>query len=170
MIQMRDLKELDYKILYELMKNSKTSDRRLAKILGVSQPTVTRRRAMLEKEVIEGYTTIPRWDKLGYEILALVLVKAKLQFATEEKMREAYDFSMNWLKKQPNVILAGQCRGLGFTGFMISVHKTYADFDAFMGEHRRQLGSYLEDVQTVLSNLSGPGIARTLHLKYLAET
>jgi len=170
MMQMGNLKEIDYKILYELMKNSKTSDRRLAKKLGVSQPTVTRRRSKLEKEVIEGYTTIPRWEKLGYQILALILVKAKLQFASNETMREAYDSSMEWLKKQPNVILAGQCRGMGFTGFMISVHKTYADFDAFMGEHRRRLGNYLEDVQTVLANMSGPGIARSLHLKYLAET
>ncbi len=41
---MKELKPIDYKILFELMKDSHRSDRQLAKALGVSQPTVTRRR------------------------------------------------------------------------------------------------------------------------------
>jgi DNA-binding Lrp family transcriptional regulator len=60
-----NLKSVDYQILWELVKNSRRSDRELARILGISQPTVTRRRTVLEKEVIDGYTAIPRWDKLG---------------------------------------------------------------------------------------------------------
>ena len=40
---MQNLKSIDYKILFALMKNSKISDRQLAKEIGVSQPTVTRR-------------------------------------------------------------------------------------------------------------------------------
>ena len=169
MIHMFKLKEIDYKILYELMKNSKTSDRQLAKKVGVSQPTVTRRRVMLEEKAIAGYTAIPKWDKLGYQILAIILVRAKLQFAAGERMKEAFDASMKWLEEQPNVIMAGQCRGMGFTGFMVSIHKTYADFDAFMNEHRRQLGSFLENVQTILTNLSGAGMLRPLHFKYLIK-
>ena len=46
-------KPTDYKILFELMKDSHRSDRQLARSLGVSQPTVTRRRAMLENKFIE---------------------------------------------------------------------------------------------------------------------
>jgi len=45
---MTKLKVIDYKILFELTKNSKISDRKLAKKVGVSQPTITRRRAKLE--------------------------------------------------------------------------------------------------------------------------
>jgi len=41
------------KLLFALIKNSKRSDRDLAKILGFSQPTVTRLRKALEKEAIE---------------------------------------------------------------------------------------------------------------------
>ena len=48
---MKDLKPIDYKILFELMKDSHRSDRQLAKALGVSQPTVTRRRAMLRRKL-----------------------------------------------------------------------------------------------------------------------
>jgi len=42
-------KELPQKLLRELLKNSKRSDRDLAKILKVSQPTITRTRHKLEK-------------------------------------------------------------------------------------------------------------------------
>ena len=40
------------KLLLELVKNSKRSDRDLAKALDVSQPTVTRMRKKLEKEAV----------------------------------------------------------------------------------------------------------------------
>lgn len=165
---MSKLKPLDYKILYELMKNSKTSDRKLAKGLGVSQPTVTRRRARLEKEVIEGYTTIPKWDKFGYEIMAITLVKAPFKVAAPNKVSEAYEKSMKWLEKQSNVIFGGGCRGLGMTGLMISVHKSYSALDRFLTDHRTQLGSILENVETIIVNLSGKAVYRPFHLKYLA--
>jgi len=38
------------KILHELIKNSSRSDHEIAKVIGVSQPTVTRLRNQLEKE------------------------------------------------------------------------------------------------------------------------
>ena len=82
---MRKLKPLDYKLLFELMKNAKRSDRQLAKLMGVSQPTVSRRRAFVEKELIDGYTTVPKWEKLGYEILAITLIKTKSGLASKEK-------------------------------------------------------------------------------------
>jgi len=42
-------KDLPQKLLRELLKNSKQSDRELAKTLKVSQPTITRLRHKLEK-------------------------------------------------------------------------------------------------------------------------
>ena len=43
-------KELPQQLLRELLKNSKRSDRELSKILGVSQPTITRARTKLVNE------------------------------------------------------------------------------------------------------------------------
>ena len=160
---------IDYKILAALMKNSKTSDRQLAKEIGVSQPTVTRRRARLEKEVIDGYTAIPRWAELGYNILAITLVKTPLKFGSEQETKDAIECAYKWLKKQPNVIFGGECRGLGMTGVMFSVHKSYSDLDRFLSSHRQQLGHLLEGVDTIIVNLAGEGIRRPLHMKYLAE-
>jgi DNA-binding Lrp family transcriptional regulator len=164
------LKPLDYKILFELMRNSKISDRQMAKKLGVSQPTITRRRARLEKEVIDGYTAIPHWEKLGYEILAITLVKASLKLGSENQVSDAIEKSQKWLKNQSNVIFGAECRGMGMTGVMLSLHENYTAFDRFMLNHRLQLGHLMEDVQTIIVNLSGKTIHRPLHLKYLAET
>ena len=62
--------------MIELLKNSKESDRKLARKLGVSQPTITRTRNKLEREgFIRSYTIFPNWRKLGFEILALTFVK-----------------------------------------------------------------------------------------------
>ena len=86
---MKDLKPIDYKILFELMKDSHRSDRQLAKALGVSQPTVTRRRAMLEENFIDGYTVIPKFGQIGYQIAAITFLKSKLKGTTGvEKLRD----------------------------------------------------------------------------------
>jgi len=167
---MKSLKPIDRRILSELMKNARISDRKMARILGVSQATISRRRAALERELVDGYTAIPNWDKLGYEILAITLVKTPHRFASDQQRKEAANRSMKWLAEQPNVIMGSGCRGMGMTGMMISLHKSYADFDKFLDTHREQLGDLLEDVQTIVVNLTGKGVYRPLHLKYLAQS
>jgi DNA-binding Lrp family transcriptional regulator len=72
------LKEVELKLVSELMKNSRKSDRQLARAIGTSQPTVTRIRSRLEKEgYIKEYTTIPDFGKLGHHLLGLTFVKLK---------------------------------------------------------------------------------------------
>jgi DNA-binding Lrp family transcriptional regulator len=164
-----ELKNTDHKLLVELIRNCKRSDRQIAKVLGVSQPTVTRRRKRLEGEVLDGYSAIPIWHKIGYGILAITLVKAPLRFASEEKREAAFEKSMKWLGQQPNVILGSESRGMGMTGVMISVHKTYGDLDNFLSTHKAQLGDLLEDTETIIVNLSGKTVYRPLNFKYLAE-
>ena len=69
------MKPAELRLLSELVKDSLRSDRELAKAVGVSQPTVTRMRARLEKEkVIKEYTMIPDFHKLGFEILAITFL------------------------------------------------------------------------------------------------
>ena len=119
---MKELKSLDYRLLSELIRNSRRSDRELAKVLHVSQPTVTRRRTLLEKELIESYTAIPRWEKLGYELFAITFVKIKAVIASKEKYSETRKKGLEWVTKQPCVIMSAACRGMGVDSFMISIH------------------------------------------------
>ena len=167
---MKKLKPLDYKILFELMKNAKRSDRQLAKLLRVSQPTVSRRRAFIERELIDGYTAVPKWKKLGYEILAITLIKTKSSLASKEKYAAVRKRGLEWLMKQPNIIMSGGCRGMGVSAFMISVHKSYSDYDEFMYRYRLELADTVDDLQTVIVNLAGRELLKPLHVKYLAET
>ena len=137
---MTKLKDLDYKILHELMSNSKMSDRKLAKKLGVSQPTVTRRRARIENNLIDGYNAIPKWGKLGYEILAFTFVKTKQNLRTKKLYDDAVKRGTKFLMEQPNIIMSGGCRGMSKNGFIISVHKSYSDLDNFLADHKREIG------------------------------
>jgi DNA-binding Lrp family transcriptional regulator len=166
---MENLKSIDYRILWELVKNSRRSDRELARILGVSQPTVTRRRTVLEKDLIEGYTAFPKWEKLGYEILAITFVKIRPSIASKKEYETTRKKGVEWLMDQPTIIMAGACRGSGIDSFMISIHRGYSDYDEFMRNYRLELGEYIDDVQSVLVNLAGKELVKPLSLKYLTN-
>ena len=159
-----------HKLLFELMKDAKKSDRELAKVLGVSQPTVSRTRKFLEKELIEGYTAVPKWEKLGYEIFAITLFKIKSVVATKERYPAVRKKGLDWLMSQPNVIMAGASRGMGMDAFNLSLHKSYSDYDDWFRNIRLELGDLINDVQSVLVNLRGKELLKPLHFKYIAET
>lgn len=166
---MEQLKAVDCKILAALMKNSKTSDRQLAKQIGVSQPTVTRRRARLEKEALDGYTAVPKWVPMGFEILAITMLKINPMTGLRDSYEAARVRAVKWHAKQPSVIMSSGCRGMNRDGVVISVHKSYADFDHFISEHKRELGDLFSEADTVIVNLGGKDIIKPLHLKYLAD-
>jgi len=151
------------------MRNSKLSDRQLAKKLGVSQPTITRRRKMLENELIENYTLVPKWSKLGYEILAINFVKIKQTVATEEKYQAVRERGLKWLMKQPNIIMTAASRGMGMDAFNISLHKTYSEYDQWFRSFRGEWGELVDDIQSVLVNLRGDEVIKPLNFKYLSE-
>jgi DNA-binding Lrp family transcriptional regulator len=163
------MKSIDYKILFALMKNSKISDRQLAKEIGVSQPTVTRRRARLEKEAIDGYTAIPKWKTLGYEILAFTFIKSKQELWLKKNVHVFRERGTKWMMKHPNVLMSGGSQGMNMDGFMISVHRSYSSLDKFLSEQKNELGDMFTDIQTVIVNLGGSDILKPLHLKYLAD-
>lgn len=73
-----ELRDVEVRIIAELMKNSRGSDRELARTIGVSQPTVSRTIKMLEEEgYIKEYTMIPDFGKLGYEIMGITSLQVE---------------------------------------------------------------------------------------------
>ncbi len=166
---MTDQKSLDYRILSALFKNSRISDRRLAKILGVSQPTVTRRRARIEKELIDGYTIVPKWEAIGFEIAAFTFIKGQREFLERGKLKEALEKAKQWLSKQPNVLFAGAGEGMGWDGVMISFHKSYSDFSRFKMEHDMELSDVITESRSFLVEINPKIALKPFHLKYLAE-
>ena len=151
------------KLLFELIKNSKRSDRDLAKILDISQPTVTRLRKVLEKEAIKQYTIIPNFSYLGFDILALTLFRSK------ELVHPLWDKGNEWTKDQPNVVFLSTGQGIESDAIMISVHKNYADFVKFYHIFRRDWGKYLEDFKIFLISISGSVIMKPFTFNYLID-
>jgi len=165
---MDELKQIDHRLLGELLKDSIRSDRELAKILGVSQPTVTRRRANIEKTLTDGYTVIPKLNELGFEIVAFTFIKHQLKLAKAQDRDEAYRRVKEWMMKQPNIILAIEGQGMGWDGILISFHKNYSDFTEFIKEHNNVFSDLLLDAQSFISSTSPKTTRKPFHLKYLA--
>ncbi len=163
------MKLTDYKIIRELLKNSRRSDRELARILGISQPTVTRRRAKIEKNFIDGYTAVPIWEKIGLEIIAFTFVKHKIKFVKADVREEVFRSVREWLKRQPNVILAIDGQGMGWDAIFVSIHRNYTDFTEFINKHNSELSEFLIDTQSFISNYNPSTVKKRFHLKYLSE-
>jgi DNA-binding Lrp family transcriptional regulator len=126
------LKELELKLLSELIKNSRRSDRELAKAIGASQPTTTRLRSKLEKEgYIKEYTIIPRFSKIGYHIMAFSFFKIESPVSAEtlEKFKNALPIK---LSEYPwGIVMAKSCMGGSHDAVIVSFHPNYASFDHF---------------------------------------
>jgi len=167
MIAMKELKQIDYKLLFELMKDSHRSDRQLAKALGVSQPTVTRRRAMLEENFIEGYTVIPKFGQIGFELAAFTFLKSKLKYKTGEEKDVALNTLKEWYSKQPNVILVLDGRGMGWDAVCLSLHENFSGFSEFIRAHDSELSEWIVESQTFHSDLKTGLVLKPFHLKYL---
>jgi len=71
-----ELDTIDKKLLYELVKDSRSSLRRLAEELNVSPATLHNRLLRLMQEgVIKGFTTLLDYSKLGYSLTAIIMIK-----------------------------------------------------------------------------------------------
>ena len=164
---MKELKSLDCKLLIELMKNSKRSDREIARVLGSSQPTITRRRARLEKDFIDGYTVLPKWRNIGFRLVAFTFVKTNIEYIKPEKRKEALSKVKKWFAEQSNVIVATQGKGLGWDGIIVSVHTDYLDFAQWTRKHNSECSEFLIETQSFISDLNPTTFIKPFSLKVL---
>jgi len=149
-------------LLLELLKDSKRSDRELAKVLEVSQPTVTRMRSRLVKEgVIKEWTIIPDFTKMGYEILAITCIKGKWRSEFGER-------AVEWAMANPNIIFVARAEGMGKNAVVLSMHKNYSEYSDWLEDRMVEWADALEDYDTMLISLGGR-IIKPFSLKYLAE-
>lgn len=157
------MKPIKMKLLSELLKNSKRSDRELSKVLRVSQATVTRTRNNLVRDgMIQEFTIIPNFVELGYELFAISSVRNKV--ITEELIEKAE----KWVKKYPNIVLMAGAEGSGKNGVIVSLHKNYTDYSKFVTEARMYWGEDMENYDTLLVSLKGT-VVKPFSLRSLAE-
>lgn len=159
------LKELPQKLLRELLKNSKRSDRELAKVLGVSQPTITRARHNLEREgAIQDYTVVPDFKKMGFEIMVIGLVKVRPEAITPESIAKAKAYA----EKLPWAIYSAMGEGMGMNGVVISFHKNYTELHRRMNQFRVAWKDYLDKIEFFIIAL-GEGEYKRFSLTYLKD-
>ncbi len=156
-------------LLHELLKNSKRSDRDLARMLGLSQPTVTRMRRKLERTgyVLE-YTVIPDFAKLGYEIMAFTFMNiTRYDEKTREPFRNLAEKAHKWAIDNPKIILGAAGDGLdGKNCMMISLHKDFTDYYRFISEFRGKWSSHMRDIESFLVSFKATMI-KPFSFKYL---
>jgi DNA-binding Lrp family transcriptional regulator len=146
-------------VLNELIKNSNRSDHKLAKTIGISQPTVTRLRNQLEKEdKIQEYTIIPNLTKMGYSILAVFLMKYKTNGQKTKKMIE--DISNG------NSLFASKAQGMGKNAIMISLFKNYTEYAEYLNNISSKYDDIVEEYDSMMVDLEG-SILKPFSLKYL---
>ncbi|MEM4703770.1 MAG: winged helix-turn-helix transcriptional regulator [Candidatus Bathyarchaeia archaeon] len=143
------------RLISELIKNSRRSDRALASVLGVSQPTISRILKKLEKEgYIKGYTLMLEFSKLGFEILAITFAKLKYPL-TSEDIEKARRQVCEVINKENSCVLLGMS-GIGCDAdrVVVSLHEDYSSYLSFVNLIKRQETVEVDSVKSFIVNLN----------------
>jgi len=142
------LKDIHLKVTAELLKNSRNSDREIAKRLGISQPTVTRTRTKLEKSgLIQAYTAIPDFRKMGFQLLAFTFM------SFQEDRPELFVKAREWVSKRPSIIFANNGLGQGMNSVMMSLHKDFTSYKLLLDQLKRDWSPNLTKEQSFVISL-----------------
>jgi DNA-binding Lrp family transcriptional regulator len=164
------VKDIELKLISELMKNSRRSDRELAKAIGTSQPTVSRIIKKLEKEgIIKEYTMIPDFAKLGYELMSVLFIKVK-EMGKPEDFKRVSEVTAEEVRKNVFPDLLNEAGlGLGFDGIVVTLHRSYSDYKKQLDYARSRSFVKAERVDGFLINLKDPVHYRSLTLSVVAN-
>jgi DNA-binding Lrp family transcriptional regulator len=160
------LKETELRLICELIKNSRRSDRELAKSLGVSQPTVSRIRTKLEKRGIIQYTGSPDLKELGFEIVAITF--GNLNVGSSSDVNDRVERGKEFLQKHSNVLFFSTGRGLSSDRVTVTAHKSYSDYTKFIGELKNDWADIIAVTGSFLISLGSDNVLRSITFKHLA--
>ena len=164
------MKDIEFKLVSELMKNSRRSDRELAKTIGVSQPTVSRMIKRLEKEgVIEEYTMIPNFSKLGFTILTLVFTRMKKEISPDliEKVRERVREDEKESPSSALMALSGM--GCDSDRVLVLLSEDYSTYSRYLSMIKEHPLVEIEGVKSFMIDLTDQSHFRPLTFSSLAK-
>jgi DNA-binding Lrp family transcriptional regulator len=154
------------KLMKEMLKNSRRSDRELAKSVNASQPTVTRNRKILAR-YIRSYTVVPEFSKIGYELLAFTFAKCRTH---DSKTLEArFPTAQEWFMKKPNVLFVSDGEGLERDFAVVSLHRNYSKYAEFMRDCVFNFSDIMYDFQSFIVSLKTGMVMKPFDLAYLSD-
>ncbi len=166
---MKKLKDIDYKIISELIMNPKISDRELAEKLGVSQPTISRRRVRLERERSIAYSVTPNFERFGFDLLAFTFIHFDFSFSSGVFGGEAAELMSKAIQKHPNVIFGSSGRGLGYETVLLSIHRSFGDYLRFKDSLKTDLAKHVLEIRSFAISMKGDNTFRPLSFAYLGD-
>ncbi len=137
-------------VFFELIKNSKKSDRDIAKKLKISQPTVTRIRKKLEKNVIGKYTALPILPEIGIELISFTFGKC------DNPKKNIKTCLEQMIKTNPKVLFAVSGEGMGKTCLIIALNKNYKDYVDFLTNIREQVRIHCKGAKVEFDSFLAP--------------
>jgi len=164
------LKEIELRVVAELMKNSRRSDREIAKALHISQPTVGRVIKRLEKEgIIKEYTMIPDFAKLGYKLMGMSFMKLE-DSASSSITPEIRKKTAEVERNNPYAsLIAVDGEGLKKDRVFISLYRTYSDFHRAMDFAKQLPFINVESLESFLVDLENKNNYRVLSMATVAN-
>lgn len=164
----RPLKNLELRLVAELMKNSRRSDRELAKVIGVSQPTITRTMNKLEeKGVIQEYTMIPNLRMLGYTIMgATRFALTEAPVADRAKARKTLIGTEEDKPHAVPIAVKGHCQGRDH--LFVNFYRDYSEYTQGMNDLKRVPLINVDNIDTFLVDLTDKTNYRILSMSAVA--
>jgi DNA-binding Lrp family transcriptional regulator len=164
------MKEVERRLIVELMKNSRRSDRELARAIGCSQPTVSRMIKRLEKKgVIKEYTMIPDFQKLGYAIMGATLLGLR-ENLDEPTLAEVRRKTAEVERSHPHAsLIAVNGQDQTKNRLFITFYEDYSAYKEAMRIARSLPYVKVESMETFLVDLNDKANYRVLSMAPIAE-
>jgi DNA-binding Lrp family transcriptional regulator len=164
------MKDIELKVVIELMKNSHRSDRELARAVGVSQPTLSRTRTKLEKQgIIKEYTIIPDYSQLGLALMSMTFTKMRGTLSKEivDDMKKR---AGNTISEHPSALILGNM-GMGCNADYVAIafHKDYNEYSEFMRDIREFPNVNIDETKSFIVNLLEKNQFQPLSFSQLAK-
>jgi DNA-binding Lrp family transcriptional regulator len=164
------MKKTELKLIAELMKNSRRSDRELARVLKCSQPTVSRMIKKLEKQgYIKEYTMIPDFQKLGYTLMGATLIGV-IETPEAKTFEEIRKKTQEVEKSHPHALLMAVNGQSGNKNrLFITFYEDYSAYSEAMRLTKSLPYARLDTLESFLVDLSDETNYKLLTMSSIAE-
>jgi len=164
------MKDIELKVVIELMKNSHRSDREVARAIGVSQPTFSRTRKKLEKQgMIKEYTIIPDYSQLGLALMSITFTKMRGALSKEilDDMKKG---ARNTMSEHPTALILGNI-GMGCNADYVAItfHRDYGEYSEFMKLIKEFPSVNIDETKSFIVNILDKNQFQPLSFSQLAR-